>query len=112
MTYVAQYYHAFSVQDKFGTSARRVGQFAQVMHQAWEMQHDYETRVTALLGAVQGIQSTWAKSGFAGYSDAIRQLREFETYKSTTKRGWIAERRELDGVRVLLGDFRICSHAC
>ena len=98
MTYVAQYYHAFSVQDKFGTAARRVGQFAQVMHSAWEMQHDYEERVKALIAEVQRIQTFWTRSSFAGYADAIRQLREFETYKGTTKRGWIAERRELDNV--------------
>ena len=102
MTYVAQYFHAFSVQDKFGTAARRVGQFVQVMQQAWEMQNDYEQRVKVLIQEVQKIQGVWAGSSFSGYTDAIRQLREFESYKATTKRSWIAERRELDTVIILI----------
>jgi hypothetical protein len=74
------------------------------MHQAWEMQHDYEKRVQALIEAVKNIQTKWARASFTGgYADSIRQLREFESYKSTTKRGWIAERRELD---TLLGNIQ------
>ncbi|TPX62489.1 hypothetical protein SpCBS45565_g06982 [Spizellomyces sp. 'palustris'] len=103
MTYVAQYFHAFSAQDKMGVAGRRVGQMGVVMQQAWEMQNEYERRVRALMDAINGIQSIWGSSGFAGYSDARRQLHEFETYKSTTKRGWVAERRELDS---LLGNIQ------
>ena len=98
MTYVAQYFHAFSVQDKFGTAARRVDGFAQVMEQAWEMEHDYEKRVQKLSNEVGSISKTWNASTFNGYADTIRQLREFESYKGTTKRVWISERRELDTV--------------
>ncbi|KNC98650.1 uncharacterized protein SPPG_06332 [Spizellomyces punctatus DAOM BR117] len=103
MTYVAQYFHAFSAQDKMGVAGRRVGQMGVVMQQAWEMQNEYERRVRALMDAINGIQSIWGSTGFAGYSDARRQLHEFETYKSTTKRGWVAERRELDS---LLGNIQ------
>ena len=74
------------------------------MHQALEMQHDYEKRVQALIEAVKNIQTKWARASFTGgYADSIGQLREFESYKSTTKRGWIAERRELD---TLLGNIQ------
>lgn len=44
MTYVAQYFHAFSEMDKVGNAGRRVGQFGAVMAQAWAMQNDYEKR--------------------------------------------------------------------
>lgn len=74
------------------------------MHQAWEMQHDYEKRVQGLIEALKSTQTKWARSSFTGgYADSIRQLREFESYKSTTKRGWVAERRELD---TLLGNIQ------
>ncbi|KAI9104832.1 calponin homology domain-containing protein [Phlyctochytrium arcticum] len=103
MTYVAQYFHAFSAQDKMGVAGRRVGQLGQVMQQAWEMQNDYERRVRGLMEAIHNVQSTWGNSQFSGYSDARRQLHEFETYKGTTKRGWVVERRELDS---LLGNIQ------
>ncbi|KAJ1334567.1 hypothetical protein BSLG_007722 [Batrachochytrium salamandrivorans] len=103
MTYVAQYFHAFSALDKFGVAGRRVGQLGQVLQQAWEMQNEYERRVSELLALVSGIQTTWGGANFSGYPDARRQLNEFETYKGTTKRGWITERRDLDG---LLGNIQ------
>ena len=62
------------------------------------MQHDYELRVSALIQQLSNMQSAWAKSSVSGYADAIRQLRDFESYKSTLKRTWIAERRDLDTV--------------
>ncbi|KAJ3024208.1 hypothetical protein HKX48_004481 [Thoreauomyces humboldtii] len=103
MTYVAQYFHAFSAQDKMGTAGRRVGQLGAIIQQAWEMQNDYEERARVLIGDIGGVQTVWTRSSFAGYADARRQLSEFENYKSTTKRGWVAERRELDS---LLGNIQ------
>ncbi|KAI8814853.1 calponin homology domain-containing protein [Cladochytrium replicatum] len=96
MTYVAQYFHAFSALDKVGTAGRRVGQFGQVMQQVWEMEHDYERRVQAMIVNIQRIQATWSQSRFSNYPDAKRQLTEFDLYKNTTKRGWVAEKRDLD----------------
>ncbi|KAJ3282534.1 hypothetical protein HK104_010842 [Borealophlyctis nickersoniae] len=103
MTYVAQYFHAFSAQDKVGTAGRRVAQFGQVMQQTWEMQNDYERRASQFISDTRNMQSVWSSSRFSGYLDARRQLHEFETYKSTTKRGWVAEKRELD---TLLGNIQ------
>ncbi|KAJ3046582.1 hypothetical protein HK097_000722 [Rhizophlyctis rosea] len=103
MTYVAQYFHAFSSQDKVGTAGRRVHQFGIVSQQAWEMQNDYERRARQFTGDIKNMQGVWSRSEFNGYLDAKRQLNEFETYKSTTKRGWVAERRELDS---LLGNIQ------
>ena len=48
MTYVAQYFHAFSSQDKDETAGRRVAKFADVLHSIWKTRHSYEERVTAV----------------------------------------------------------------
>ncbi|KAI8819850.1 calponin domain-containing protein [Fimicolochytrium jonesii] len=103
MTYVAQYFHAFSAQDKLGVAGRRVGRLGQQLQQAWEMQNDYEQRVHALMEGMRSIQDTWSRSSFAGYGDARKQLQDFEQYKNTSKRGWVTERRELDS---LLGNIQ------
>jgi hypothetical protein len=96
MTYVAQYFHAFSALDKFGVAGRRVANLGQLLQGSWEMQNDYEKRAKALIHNLAVIQQSWTHSSFSGYADAKRQLIEFETYKATTKRAWVTERRELD----------------
>lgn len=105
MTYVAQYFHAFSELDRIGTAGRRVVKFVEVMQTGWDSQHDYEDRVKELMSAMKNIQSTWEKAEFDGnYQDAKRQASEFATYKSGTKRQWISEKHELD---TLLGNIQI-----
>ena len=103
MTYVAQYFHAFSQMDKNSTAGRRVGQFGTVMSQIWALQNDYERRVLKLMAEVADVQVGWNASTFQGYPDAKRQLVEFERYKNSTKRTWVAEKRELD---TLLGNIQ------
>lgn len=103
MTYVAQYFHAFSQMDKVGNAGRRVGQFGQVMAQTWAMQNDYETRVRKLQASTSSQQAEWKSSTFENYPDAKRQLMEFESYKVSVKREWVTERRELD---TLLGNIQ------
>lgn len=63
MTYVAEYFHAFSslgkyilskrwwgcipnfgVTDKVETAGRRIAKLADVLNSIWQMQHDYEHR--------------------------------------------------------------------
>ena len=99
MTYVAQYFHAFSSLSKFDVAGRRVGGLAQILQSSWDMQNDYEARCRALLSALDVKQKAWISSSFSGYADAKRQLLEFDNYKMTTKRSWIIEKRELDTVR-------------
>lgn len=48
MTYVAQYFHAFSELGKVDTAGRRVAKFAEVMESVWSMENDYERRVKAV----------------------------------------------------------------
>ncbi|KAI8907227.1 calponin homology domain-containing protein [Gorgonomyces haynaldii] len=96
MTYVAQYFHAFSSMDRYGVAGRRVGNIGQVLQQTWEMQNDYERRVRALIGHIASITSEWSNAQLSGLADARRQLKDFENYKATSKRSWVSERRELD----------------
>ncbi|KAI9209821.1 calponin domain-containing protein [Polychytrium aggregatum] len=98
MTYVAQYFHAFSSLDKVGTAGRRIGQFGQVVQSVWEMQNDYERRVRALMAATEGIQRQWSSQTFSNYPDAKRLLQDFETYKVSLKREWIVEKSFLDSL--------------
>lgn len=46
MTYVAQYFHAFSSMEQAEVVSRRVAKFAEVMQSAWSAQHDYERRAS------------------------------------------------------------------
>jgi hypothetical protein len=104
MTYVAQYFHAFSALGKVDAATRRVTKFVDVMKSAWEMQHDYEQRVKKLMTDINNILSVWRNATFTGtYADAKRQSNEFMEYKTTTKRTWVAEKHDVD---TLLGNIQ------
>ncbi|KAI9278563.1 calponin homology domain-containing protein [Phascolomyces articulosus] len=96
MTYVAQYFHAFSSQDKDETAGRRVAKFADVLNSIWKMRHNYEERVAALIQDVQSIQREWQHSRLTdSYVETKQKGIEFATYKSSQKREWVSENREL-----------------
>jgi hypothetical protein len=59
MTYVAQYFHAFSKLDSLEVAGRRVGKFANVMKATWDMKNDYERRAGAFIRAIADITSAW-----------------------------------------------------
>ncbi|KAF9188664.1 hypothetical protein BGZ51_000403 [Haplosporangium sp. Z 767] len=104
MTYVAQYFHAFSELGKVDTAGRRVAKFAEVMESAWTMENDYARRVKALMQAIYNKTSDWEDSRFRGdYADAKRQSAEFVNYKTSLKRTWVAEKRDID---TLLGNIQ------
>ncbi|KAF8946109.1 hypothetical protein BGZ47_001311 [Haplosporangium gracile] len=104
MTYVAQYFHAFSELGKVDTAGRRVAKFAEVMESVWSMENDYERRVKALMQAIDNKKSEWESSTFRGdYADAKRQSIEFINYKTSLKRTWVADKRDID---TLLGNIQ------
>ncbi|KAF9394289.1 hypothetical protein CPC16_011835, partial [Podila verticillata] len=104
MTYVAQYFHAFSELGKVDAAGRRVAKFAEVMESVWSMQNDYERRVKQLMQAIDNKKSDWENSKFRGdYADAKRQSGEFVNYKTSLKRTWVADKRDLD---TLLGNIQ------
>jgi len=105
MTYVAQYFHAFSAQDKVSNSSRRVGKFADVLATTWDMENDYEKRATELLTNIDAMKKSWETAPLGdNYLDAKAQFSEFENYKHSTKRKWMAEKRDLEN---LLGNIQI-----
>ncbi|CEH16814.1 actinin-like protein [Ceraceosorus bombacis] len=104
MTYVAQYFHAFSSMEQAEVVSRRVATFADVMQSAWIMQQDYERRARELLAAMSAEEETWNRATFAGsYADARLQLSAFNAYKAGTKRVWVRERTDL---AALLGNIQ------
>ncbi|KAJ1968962.1 alpha-actinin [Dispira parvispora] len=104
MTYVAQYFHAFSTLDRVDRAGRRVGKFAEVMQSVWDMGNDYERRVRELISQIEGVQAQWQEEKLANdYSSLKKQSTEFNAYKNTTKRKWIAEKHDLD---TLLGNLK------
>ncbi|KAJ3332002.1 hypothetical protein HDU76_001618, partial [Blyttiomyces sp. JEL0837] len=102
ITYVSQFYHAFSALEKFGVAGRRVGQFGSILEQTWAMVHDYEERARALKTNVGGMIESWNQPLPTDYHAARSLLANFDTYKNTTKRQWIVEKRELES---LLGNI-------
>ncbi|OLL26997.1 Alpha-actinin-like protein 1 [Neolecta irregularis DAH-3] len=102
MTYIAEYFHAFSAMDQHQTAGRRVERFAQMLLSAWEMKTDYEQR---LLDCLMDVQNTWHASLFDGtYADAKRQSYEFAEYKKTEKRSWSAEKTDVES---LFGNIQV-----
>jgi Ca2+-binding EF-hand superfamily protein len=96
MTYVAQYFHAFSSMEQAEVVSRRVAKFADVMQSAWLMQNDYERRARALLASMLEVQDAWEAAAFLGsYADARSQLNIFNEYKAGLKRTWVQERTDL-----------------
>ncbi|KAG4301887.1 hypothetical protein PCANB_002126 [Pneumocystis canis] len=99
MTYIAQYFHAFSTLDKVETAGRRVEKFAKTMQSASLMQNDYEEKMKQLIDSITEIQASWNMSTFDGsYTDAKRQSLEFIDYKKTLKREWVKEKHFLESL--------------
>jgi hypothetical protein len=46
MTYIAYWFHAFSHLDRIETAGRRVEKFVEMMQSAWDMQNNFEKRMT------------------------------------------------------------------
>ncbi|ORY28583.1 calponin homology domain-containing protein [Naematelia encephala] len=96
MTYVAEFFHKFSTEDRMETNARRVEKFVEVMQGIWTNKNDFERRMTILLDILRTTRSSWSEASQAtSYPDAMARLAEFYEYKRTAKRDWVKERREL-----------------
>ncbi|BEI86984.1 hypothetical protein CcaverHIS002_0703300 [Cutaneotrichosporon cavernicola] len=96
MTYVAEFFHKFSSEDKASTGARRVDKFAEVMNSMTTARNDFERRMAALLQALVKTRTAWsAAEAPASYPQAMAQKTEFMEHKKTSKRSWVRERQEL-----------------
>ncbi|WRT65944.1 uncharacterized protein IL334_002895 [Kwoniella shivajii] len=96
MTYVAEFFHKFSSEDKAETGARRVEKFAELMQGLWTNKNDFERRMNALLSSLDSTLHSWSITPQSTtYPEAISHLNRFNEYKKTTKRGYVKERQEL-----------------
>ncbi|WWC68409.1 uncharacterized protein I206_102336 [Kwoniella pini CBS 10737] len=99
MTYVAEFFHKFSSEDKAETGARRVEKFAELMQGLWTNKNDFERRMAALLTSLDSTLHSWSLTPQSTtYPEAISHLNRFNEYKKTTKRGYVKERQELAGL--------------
>jgi hypothetical protein len=104
MTYIAQYHKALAAMDKVDIAGRRAAKFVDVLATSWSLQNDYEARTTQLLHAINDQLQAWKNLKLAGgYRDAKKHLQAFDQHKSTTKRQWVTEKRELES---LLGNIQ------
>ncbi|WWD05463.1 hypothetical protein V865_003540 [Kwoniella europaea PYCC6329] len=96
MTYVAEFFHKFSSEDKAETGARRVEKFAELMQGLWTNKNDFERRMTLLLSSLESTLHSWSLiPQSTTYPEAISHLNKFNEYKKTTKREYVKERQEL-----------------
>ncbi|WWC96692.1 hypothetical protein V866_003564 [Kwoniella sp. B9012] len=96
MTYVAEFFHKFSSEDKAETGARRVEKFAELMQGLWTNKNDFERRMTLLLSSLESTLHSWSLiPQSTTYPEAISLLNKFNEYKKTTKREYVKERQEL-----------------
>lgn len=99
ITYVAQYFHAFSALDKVEVAGRRVAKFANVLQGVFGMRNDYEKRATDLLSSFSEIQVQWEQSHLENnYAQVKQDFEIFMDYKNNKKREWITEKRALDSL--------------
>ncbi|OLY84231.1 Alpha-actinin-like protein 1 [Smittium mucronatum] len=59
MTYVAQYFHAFSSLNKSETASRRIGKLSNVLQTVYKMRHDYEDRASDLVVDISAVVNKW-----------------------------------------------------
>ncbi|MCJ1412803.1 hypothetical protein MMC19_006902 [Ptychographa xylographoides] len=104
MTYIAYWFHAFSQMERVENAGRRVEKFVTNMQGAWEMQNSFERRMQELLHQIALQKQTWEKASFEGtYTDAKEQLKQFNAWKKSKKRTWVAEKSDL---AALLGNVK------
>jgi hypothetical protein len=98
--------------EKVGQAGRRVEQFGCVLNQSWIMGNDFEQRyiptssymihsVSKLKQQTAEILKEWSNVAFIDYPDAKKQLIDLETFKTSTKREWTIEKRNLESVLLL-----------
>ncbi|BGP27742.1 actin cross-linking [Rhodotorula toruloides] len=106
MTYVAQFFHAFSSRAQAETEARVIGNFVQEMSALMLAVHDYERRVTELLSAIDSHLSNWSTSPPSpshSYAQLFAHRASFATYQQTLRRTWLKEKSD---TRELLANLR------
>ncbi|KAK4049284.1 alpha-actinin [Microbotryomycetes sp. JL201] len=93
MTYVAQYFHAFSSRAQNETDARVITSFVDNVSSLMLALHDYERRVELFLAFVDRQSQQWLRPlSVESYLQLKQTLDDVDEYRSTVKREMGAER--------------------
>ncbi|GAA6010630.1 hypothetical protein JCM11491_003001 [Sporobolomyces phaffii] len=99
MTYIAQFFHAFSSKAQQENESRVISHFVENMSELMVSVHDYERRMASLLSALSAHLHTLRalpSPSLTPYSTLVSLLTQFTTsYYLSTRRPWVRERVEL-----------------
>ncbi|POY75544.1 hypothetical protein BMF94_1447 [Rhodotorula taiwanensis] len=105
MTYVAQFFHAFSSRAQAETEARVINKFVDEMSELMLAVHDYERRVTELLEQIRARIRSIASSGPTPSSPYPDLLQRRSTLRAVPeRRQWLMEKV---ATAQLLGNVRV-----
>ncbi|ORY55954.1 calponin homology domain-containing protein [Leucosporidium creatinivorum] len=97
MTYVAQYFHAFSSTAQAETESKVISTFVENMSSLMVAVNDYEARVGRLLHSLQTTLSDWSLTPPSPpYSSLTASRTALDTYRQTSKPEWSRERGEVE----------------
>ncbi|GAA5901572.1 uncharacterized protein JCM6883_000260 [Sporobolomyces salmoneus] len=107
MTYVAQFFHAFSSKAQQESESRVISHFVENMSELMLSVHSYERRLSSLLSSISAHLETLhalPSPSQTPYPTLLKLLESFSSnYYTTTRRTWKREKLELEG---LLGRIR------
>ncbi|BGP43560.1 alpha-actinin [Rhodotorula kratochvilovae] len=114
MTYVAQYFHAFSSRAQAETEAKVISRFLEETSGLMLAVHDYERRVSALLTALRASLSALAASppsSSTPYPALLSARAALAAHKRGPKREWAREKLDtqelLGNIKVKLETYRL-----
>ncbi|GAA5904249.1 hypothetical protein JCM8208_006816 [Rhodotorula glutinis] len=114
MTYVAQYFHAFSSRAQAETEAKVISRFVDEMSGLMLSVHDYEQRVTALLSSIHTYLtdlSTSSPNPSTSYLSLVAHLTSLASHRRGPTRLWardkLATQELLGNIRVKLETYRL-----
>jgi len=97
ITYVVQYYHAFSASRKQEVAARRVGRLVDFASSAEQMQNDYNTKAKQLVEWIEAKSVEMKDRNFPNNLEGVSKLlSELIDYKNNTKPDKDAEKVALE----------------
>ncbi|PVV02629.1 hypothetical protein BB560_002908, partial [Smittium megazygosporum] len=97
ITYVAQYYHAFSSQNKLETAGRRLIKLSEVLEYVYRLKSDYESRAQSLISEASELTSLLSTQSFGNLSlkELNNLLNTFNTLKKSRMRHILTEKEDL-----------------
>ncbi|PVU94455.1 hypothetical protein BB561_002530 [Smittium simulii] len=116
MTYVAQYFHAFSSQNKAEIAGRRLRKLTEVLQYVYKMKTDYEDRAKSLLNDINLLLTQWEVKDTTDLN--IQQLDDklvaFHNLKNNKKNFLLVEKIELEhlfeDIQIRLSTYHLPSY--